>query len=211
MTIRTTLLAGFALLALSLGGCAAGVGEQQVNLQYPPRPDAGATGKPAEAAMPATGAAPVIALVRFRDVRAEKAVLGVVRNTAGMRTDNVTTPTDISAWVSDALKWELEQAGYRVTLLNNNRAAQGAGAAATVSGTIVHMSADDYFFNEGEVILRTAIATTGGKTVNGQYTGTAGGRFKYTATATDFADTLSLALHDALQDMVADITRNVGK
>lgn len=228
MTIRTTLLAGFAVLTLSLGGCASleqmynatkeppvkTSGVQEVTLHYPPKPASAETGESAEAAMapaalPAT--APVIAIVRFQDMRADREVLGYMRNTFGMRTANVVAATNVSAWVTDALKWELEQAGYRVTVLNNSRAAQPAGAVATVSGEIVRLNADDYFFNEGEVILRTKVAKNGKRVLDHQYTGNAGGRFKYEATGGDFAGTLSQALHNGLQDMVADIIEEAGK
>ena len=59
MTIRTTLLAGFAVLTLSLGGCASleqmfmatkeapvkTSGVQEVTLQYPPKPASAEAGE----------------------------------------------------------------------------------------------------------------------------------------------------------------------
>ena len=212
MTFRTISLAGFALLALSLGGCA--FGERQANLQYPPKPDAGAVVAPAEAAtttpaLPAT--APTIAIIRFKDDRAEKSVVGHVRNGFGMKTADVVSPTDVSAWVSDALKWELEQVGYRVTVLDSDSAAAATDAAAAVSGQVIRMYADAYFSYEGEVTLRAEIAKDGKKVFDRLYTGTAGGGVNMAATGASYAHTLSLALRSGLQDVVSDIIRETGK
>ena len=212
MKIHSGWLAAIVLLGLSLGGCA--FGDRQANLQYPPKQDSGTVVKSAEATTmtpAAIASAPTIAILRFSDDRAEQNVVGHVRNGWGMKTADVLSPTDVSAWVSDALKFELEKVGFRVKQVTGTGDAAAAEADAAISGQVIRMYADAYFSYEGEVTLRAEIAKDGSKVMDRLYTGTAGGGLNMAATGASYAHTLSLALQDGLQEVVADIIREVGK
>jgi len=59
-----------------------------------------------------------ICLNKFTDIRADKSRIGIVKNTLGMETANIITDQDITILVSNAVKEELVNLGYKVNLVN---------------------------------------------------------------------------------------------
>jgi hypothetical protein len=186
----------FAVL-LIVGGLLAGCafGERQAKLGYPPESNGGAMAS-AQAASAGRGA---VYIGKFEDVRAEKRVIGHVRNGFGMKTAEVVPLRDVPGWVREALAHELSAAGYEVM--------EGAPSddAATISGDIVRVYCDAYFTYDGEVMLRIETAKAGQSLLKKTYTGTGSAGMNWGATGDSYSESLSLALRSALGQFIAEL------
>lgn len=190
------------VMIVPLGACA--FGERTANLQYPPQasPDVSVVSVAMADAPQHAANKGTIVLARFADVRGDKKIVGHVQNGFGMKTAEVVSPNNIQAWVTDALKWELERRGYRVSLDG------GAPARdAVLSGQVIRVYCSAYFEYDGEVTIQAHLARDGVTLLDRAYTGKGGGGLNVAATGSEYARTLSLALQDSLRQLVQDIDR----
>ena len=141
---------------------------------------------------------PVVALQTVTDLRIDKTHVGEVRNGLGMHTADVHTKDDGAIWLRKALSTELRRAGYVVA--DDPRTAELLIDAELVS---VHCTAG--FSYSGDIIL-TAKATRDGAVLAGRrYAGSGSAGVNWSATEVAFAETLDLALQDAVIQFVREL------
>ena len=192
MKMPITSRALFVLAALSVSACA--FDNRQAVLTYPP-----ASGGATADAAPARADAPLVTLVSFDDQRAEKEVVGTYTHAMGIKDADVISASNVSAWVTNGLKWELEKAGYRVNVANAPSAAAGS---LLVTGTVVQLHSSAYVKTKGMVLLQARI---GAEKTARTYEGHSVGGADFYATDDVFSRALGLALQDGLRKIVADI------
>lgn len=184
-------------VAVALTGCA--FGTRQASLSYPPVAS-GAAVQPAAASVSKNT---TIVLSRFADERTDKSVVGTVRNGFGMRTADVVATKDVSEWVTSAVGSELRANGYKVV--------SGAGQdlkdpkLVVLSGSVQNAFCDMYMSYSGQVSLLAKVTSGNSEVINRQYTGEGSAGVVMAATGESFAESLSLALRDALKQFMADL------
>lgn len=141
---------------------------------------------------------PVVAVQSVTDLRIDKTHIGELRNGIGIHTADVHTKDDGAIWVRKAFTIELRRAGY--TVADNASRAEFAIDVELVS---VHCTAG--FSYAGGIIL-TAKATRDGEVLAGRrYAGTGSAGVNWSATEVAFAQTLDLALQDAVLQFVREL------
>ena len=135
----------------------------------------------------------------FKDERTERNVIGHVRNGWGMKTADVVTDTDISQWVTDALKTELGNGGYVVV---KDRTDLVAG------GEVITVYCDSFMQYEGTVTLGAILKKNGETLIDKKYTGKAT-NLNWAATAKSYGLTLDKSLQNAMQQIIADINQKL--
>lgn len=189
----------FLFVAAALAGCA--FGTRQAALNYPPAaPDAAVQQTPASNAVTKNT---TIVLKKFADERSDKSVVGTVRNGFGMRTADVVATTDVSEWVTKAVGTELRANGYKVV----GSAPESANdpRVVVVSGSVLNAFCDMYMSYTGQVSLLTKVAKGNNEVVAKHYSGEGSAGLAVAATGESFAESLSLALRDALKKFMADL------
>lgn len=189
------LLVTAAVLALS--GCA--FGTRHAELSYPPHEHA--DGKVlsvahADPAMP--GCCDV--LLTVRDMRAKTDRVGNVRNGFGMDTADVVTDADVRAWVENAFRHDLEQAGYVVR-------PTGAEAqdAVRLDADITKVHCDAYLTYDGNVAMSVTLAQPDTERFERHYEGSGSAGVSWAATSKSYGESLSLALQDAIAQVMTDL------
>jgi hypothetical protein len=206
LTMRGTrglLLAMLGLLPL-MTGCV--LGTRQVTLAYPPERSAEDLGSGAVArsiASPETRQ-PIV-LVPFADRRYEKMVIGEVRGTGrllGVRTADVVTTNNVAEWVNQAIRVELEEAGYEVTM---GEGSGRPGGTPVLSGEIMSVYCTALMLYEARVSFSAQITKDGREILKKLYRGDGSAGTNLAATASSYSRSLSLALAEAAGRLVSDL------
>jgi len=196
-----TCLALLLLLSFTLGGCA--FGTREAMLRYPPQSEGGAIPAAHAATTPQFKKTKIL-LLTFSDQRQDKQIVGAVRNGFGMHTATVVALNDVQEWVSEAVKRELTNAGYAVTTQS-----AGSQSLATLSGDIIEVFCEAYFKYRGQVSLDVKVSKNGKDILNKLYVGKGSAGTNWAATSDAYAQSLSLALADALKHMVVDLNASL--
>jgi uncharacterized lipoprotein YmbA len=188
---------------LLLSACA--FGDRKVTLSYQPE-TAESDATAAKVTTAATGA-PVaddgklaFIVVPFKDERADKNIVGEVRNGWGMHTADVVVQNDVAQWITDGLKTELAKAGYRVV-----ESAADDSTAAQIEGTVARVYCTALFSYEAEVSFFATLHRDGKEVINQQYHGTGSAGVNMAATSGSYKDSLNRALAAALRSLIADL------
>ena len=192
------------LAMVSMTGCA--FGTRDADLTYPPRHEGEGVIPEAHAAVaPVAGERSVVLAVS--DERPNKARIGNVRNAFGMDTADVVTDEDVDAWVTGALSRELSDKGYVV------RAAEDpeGGESLRIDAEIVHVYCDVYLSYDGKVGLGVTFSSPGRPPLRKQYEGKGSVGVNWAATAESYAQSLALALENALSQVMADLADYEGR
>ena len=184
--------------ATLLGGCA--FGARTAHLTYPPE-------ETAHSAIPAAHAQETqsdrgrVVVLNVTDDRSEKSRIGNVRNTFGMDTADVVTSDDVRGWVENALKSELERAGYTVMQEGTSQTDDAVGLQTSV----MKVYCDVYMTYDGEVSLmlnlRGGNRSPASKLIEGE--GSVG--MNWAATAKSYAESLALALQNAISKVLIEL------
>lgn len=181
----------FVLLPL-LASCAFVDREAELRYSAPPR----------AAAAPLAEHAPHVTVV-VRDVvdrRKDTSVVGEVRNGFGMRTADVHGKGDGAAWLRDAAQSELQRCGFDVV-------EPGRRSDLVVDVQLQNAHCTAYMDYEGDVCIAAKALRDGRALVDGVYTGKGGAGVNWSATDESFAETLDLALQDALLQFARDVRK----
>jgi hypothetical protein len=143
---------------------------------------------------PANGVS--VHILPFRDQRFDKDIVGYMRNAYGMRTAKVVTETNISDWVTNALKAELANAGY--TVLDSKP------ESATIEGQVLHVFCDAYLMYEGKVEVELTLRRGSDVLLQEKYRGTTQ-ELNVAGTSRSYALVLQKSLQNALRDAIRDI------
>ncbi len=182
-----------------LEGCA--FGARNATLRYPPQAEPSG-GPVARAATAPAGQKGQIALAAFSDARTDKKLVGAVRNGFGMRTAEVVSADSVPTWVTGALKTELTASGYQVT-----DKVDESGAGTSLGGDVTLVWCDAYFTYSGEVALSIRLRRDGRDVLSRSYTGQGSAGMNWAATAEAYGQTLSIALADALRQLMPDLDK----
>src|SRR3954471_23278751 len=111
-----------------------------------------------------------IILNPFIDHRADKTNVGTVRSTFGLSATEVVPANDVTQWIIEAIKLELQQKGYVVTL-GSSGSDNLPGASAAMSGAIAEASCRSN--HAAKVVLLGKIRGGGKEVMNKNYLGVA--------------------------------------
>jgi len=188
-----TVLRRTALLVTALvAGCAAV--DRQPTLIYPD-----ATASDAQAAAPKNKQ---IILNPFLDRRGDKSNVGTVRSAFGLRTTEVVPANDVSVWVIEGVKTELQNHGYIVTLGSSNKDTL-PGASAAVSGVIVDVTCDSG--HSGKVAVIGKVRKGDREVLSKNYSARGSAGYAMMPTAEACAKSLSIALAASVKRFVAEL------
>jgi hypothetical protein len=183
----------------AFGGCA--FGNRKVNLVYPPGLNMAQRMK---VATPAPDARSIV-LLSFIDQRAQKDRVGEVRNGFGMHTADVLAVNNIADWITSATKWELEHAGFRVTVAK----VRPAAGDPIVSGEVLKVHCGAFFKYGGEIEIALRLEQGGRTLIQRTYLGKGSAGTNWGATSESYSRALGEALQNATQNFVAEMQREV--
>jgi hypothetical protein len=202
-TSRTTTGLGAVLIVVSLagaGGCA--FGTRHAELSYPPNP--GNTLIDSARAESGAGPACCDVVLTVSDRRATTARIGNVRNTFGMDTADVVTQDDVRSWVEGALTQELRNAGYAVIA---DQGSAASGEAIRLNAEIIKVHCDVYMTYDGEVSMAVTLSAKDQAPLARNYEGSGGVGLNWAATADSYAQSLALALQNAISQVLVDLAQ----
>ena len=192
---------GFVVSLAGTTGCA--FGTRHAELTYPPSsPDEGAI-ETVDAAERAPAVSREIVL-KVSDERTERDRIGNVRNGFGMDTADVITDDDVLGWVEGALSLELANAGYNVVA---NGSEPLSDDAISLTTEIVEVYCDVFMTYDGDVSLMVTMVGNDQEPVRKQYEGEGGVGMNWAATASSYAESLSLALQNAISKILIDLAQ----
>jgi len=184
---------------VSLAGCA--FGTRTATLTYPPDEESEGLVASAQAAeMEVTRDKSVYLTVS--DERSDRTRIGNVRNAFGMDTADVVTKDDIARWVEGAIAMELRQAGYEVIQGDTN---PGGDDVIGLDAEVLKVYCDVYMTYDGEVSLMVNLKGDDGTEVRKQIEGKGGVGLNWAATAESYAESIALALQDAISKIETEL------
>jgi hypothetical protein len=183
--------------AFLVSGCA--FHDRHVALSYPPLSENEGGSQVVEGATPAVSA-PTIVLAEFVDSRTDKSRIGEVRNGFGAHTADVVTQDDVAAWVREAVRFELAEAGYHVI----DGPAEAGGAS--LSCQIITVHCDAYMSYDGQVAFSAAVTRDGVELFDHVFQGEGSAGTNWAATDESYAETLGLALEGAINQLILSLS-----
>ncbi len=181
-------------------------GNRHVTLNYPPEKQSESSGPKVAEAASATVNGKSIVLMQFVDQRSNKSVIGEVRNGWGMHTADVVVENDVSGWLTNAVRMELEKLGYKVSLGKDN----GASAANIVlGGEVLQVYCTAMMTYEGEVSFFAQLQKDGKELLRKRYTGKGSAGLNWGAASSSYGSSLAEALSIAIKDMVVDVNSTI--
>jgi hypothetical protein len=194
------------LTAIIFGGflaSACAFGDRTAHLQYPPEQSADgpvvSSAKAMEAPQPGSK---VIVVRRLDDLRHDKRIVGEVRNGWGMRTADVIVQNDVADWATGAVVVELKKAGFDV-VTGDSRASEAK--TPVLSGDVLRVYCTAFFTYEAEVTLMIRVKRGEKEIHTKSYTGKGSVGMNWAAVGESYAQSISLAMADALDSAIADI------
>lgn len=141
----------------------------------------------------------VLQVIQLEDNRSDKNIIGNVRNAWGMKTADVVTDTNISRWITSALKSELKNAGYTVVDENSEN---------EIKGEVTRVYCDALLNYEGEVSIKIVLNRGGEGLLNKIYSGKASA-LNWAATAKSYGVILQRSLQQAMNQVITDVDRTI--
>lgn len=185
---------------LGITGCA--FGTRHAELSYPPNANDGGSSiasAHAEASVPGKSREVV---VHVTDQRTSRERIGNVRNGLGMDTANVITNDDVRLWVKSALTSELANAGYTI-VADGGRAT--SDDAIGLNAEILEVYCDVYMTYDGDVSMGVTLSGKDRQPFQRIYEGGGSAGVAWGLTAKSYAESLSLALQDAISRILTDM------
>lgn len=182
------------LAVLILAGCG---GQQPVTLSY--------AGASPETVAPSAGSTKVY-LVPFGDKRPEKEDIGDLHNGYGFKIKDVVLSNDPAQTVTDAVKQELENAGYQVVMATSGDL---PADAPMLSGDVVGIDCCSNSFGSGmtsKLSLDATMSDAGIEKFDQIYVGEGSNSALLFYGQEDYQDAMSAALQNVLQQLIADVT-----
>ncbi len=197
--MKSTALLATLLLASASAGCA--FGNRDVTLTYPPKADSTSSASSSPADTLST-----IVLVDFLDQRTEKAAVGAIHNGFGMHTADAQTKSNVADWVMNAVTYELQKAGFKVT---RTRSVPGVSEASVVTGEVLAVYCQMYSKYEGAVSFSVSVKYRGKELLHKTYEGKVAYKSHSTKFGPQFAEALSQSLGSAAKDFSAELRRDL--
>ena len=121
---------------------------------------------------------------------------------AGMRTADVIVENNLSDWLTQAIKMEMEKSGYKVTIANNNSAST---SDLVLGGEILNVYCTALMTYEGEVSFFAQLKREGKEIMRKRYTGKGSAGLNWAASSSGYGSSLAEALSVAIRDLVEDV------
>jgi hypothetical protein len=190
----TTIILGLFCLAPFVNGCA--FGTRHATLVYPPAPKfAAATNTPPQVKLGQ------VSLGTFSDERADKVIIGYVRNSYGMKTAEVHLDSSVVPFINDAIRYELNRAGWEIV----DQQTVSNPSIPVISGEVLVLRCDAYLSYEGEATLIIHATRNGHEVFKKAYSGQGGGHINWASTGASYGQAVSEAVQEALLSFVADM------
>ena len=187
----TATLRALALTSLLLlGACA--FDNREVELTYAPAAHGG---------LPA-GASYDVTVADFTDTRTNPAHVGKVLNGFGTHTADVLATNSVALWVTDALRLELERAGFTVV-----PAGDASPDVLNISGDIVQVSSEAYFKYEANVVFQATVVRAGETLLDDNYANSSVGDMSAFASGEGYKEALQEALARTITMFIADLAQ----
>ena len=134
---------------------------------------------------------------QFEDNRPDKNIVGNVRNGWGIKTADVITDTNISEWITNALKSELKNAGYTIV---------DANVGNELRGEVLKIYCDAFLNYEGEAMIKVVLKKDNNVLLDKVFSGKATD-LNWAATAKSYGTILQRSLQQAMIQVVAEVDR----
>jgi hypothetical protein len=173
---------------LFLGACA--FGDRQVELVYVPT---------------AGGALPVgktyeVTVTDFTDSRTNTAYVGKVLNGYGMHTADVLATNSVALWITDAIRLELERAGFTVVPVD-----EASPDAFNISGEVANVSGDAYFHYKANVAFNATVMRAGEPVLDGRYANRSTGDMNMFASGAGYNEALQESLARVITQFIGEL------
>jgi hypothetical protein len=186
-------------VAMFFSSCA--FGTRHVTLAYPPNNYSPGYVSPAMAAKLQPTKKRMI-LITFIDRRSDQSVIGEVRNGYGMHTADVVATNDVTMWISNAVKSELEAVGYTILVPDSVPVKSSCPA---LTGEILTVYCRAFESYEGEVSFIARVQKDGKVVLDKRYTGQGSAGLNWAMTSKGYGQSLSLALSKAVNQLRYDL------
>ena len=141
-----------------------------------------------------------IKVMSFEDKRNNKEEIGYIRNLYGMRCAKVISTNDISEWISNALKAELQNVGYSLS----------DDAQNSVSGEVIEVFCDTSFAYEGKVMVRVILKKEDEVILDKNYSAKEE-EMNWAARAATITKVLEKTLQNLIKQVMFDINNKLGE
>lgn len=188
--LRALALASVAML----GACA--FSDRNVELTYMPT---------AGGALP-VGTTYEVTVSDFTDTRTNTAFVGKVLNGYGMHTADVLATNSVALWVTDAIRVQLERAGFTVVPL-----ADASPDAFNITGEIAQVSGDAYVRYKANVAFNATVVRAGETVLDGRYSNRSSGDLNMFASGEGYKEALQQSLALAITQFIGELAPAAAK
>ena len=173
---------------LFLGACA--FGDRKVELTYVPEAGGG---------LPA-GKTYEVTVTDFIDSRTNPAYVGKVMNGYGMHTADVLATNSVALWMTDAIRVELERAGFTVVPVG-----EASPDAFNISGEVAQVSGDAYFHYKANVAFNATVMRADEIVIDGRYSDRSTGDMNMFASGEGYKEVLQQSLARAITEFIGEL------
>ena len=137
----------------------------------------------------------------FKDSRTDKnkGIIGEIYNGYGIKCGEVEEPSNITTWVTDAFKSELENAGYEISDSNKNM---------IIKGEIISLSASEFYSYQATIYIKVSVMKNGTIVLDKTYKGDSSKldmlQFSYKK---GIEEALMTSLQQAIKQVIEDIDK----
>jgi len=142
----------------------------------------------------------VIAVSEFKDERTwSKEKIGDVKNGYGMRMGDIIPQNSVTAWVTDALKKELDNAGY---IISNE-----VTTSNSIEGVVLEVYTDSYMNYGGRVKVKVTLRKGEEVLFNNEYSAQKNAGMAWGYTAASYGKTMEWTLQEVMKKIIPDINQ----
>lgn len=185
----TTALRALALTSLvMLGACA--FGDRKVELNYMPT---------AGGALP-VGTSYEVSVADFTDNRTNPAYVGKVLNGYGMHTADVLATNSVALWVTDAIRVELERAGFTVIPVED-----ATPDTFNITGEIAQVSGEAYIRYKANIAFNATVIRNGETLLDQSFANRSTGDLNAFASGDGYKEALQESLALAITKFIGEL------
>lgn len=142
----------------------------------------------------------VVKVSDFNDERTwSKAKIGDVKGGFGNRCGEIIPQNSVTVWIKEALKKELNNAGYTIS--------DDASVNNIIGGDVLEVYTDAYWNYGGRVRLKIVLKKDGEEVLAKEYSAEKNCGMQWAATAASFGKTMELTLQDVMKQVLPDINK----
>jgi hypothetical protein len=147
-------------------------------------------------------------VLKFNDRRTEKAYVGTVKDILGNRTARLVPTSDVHDWFMTGLELELARAGYSVKVVDG---ISPRSRVPVISGDLLTVHTETVMNHVAEVSFLAKMKKRGEVLIDKRYTVKRKVSVDIGTPSSGFAKSLTVALEEAVNQLVADMDKQLGK